>query len=59
MTSHQIAESVYPVTFRKQDASALGSHLLLRHSVEIVGIKRVGISNFLRFFLYSVFIFLP
>lgn len=53
MTAHQIAESVYPVTFRKQDASALGSHLLLRHSVEIVGIKRVGISNFLRFFLYQ------
>jgi hypothetical protein len=52
MNSHQIAESGYPLTFRKHDASSLGSHLSLRHSVEIVGIKRVGISNFLRFFLY-------
>lgn len=30
----------------------MGEHLRLRHSVELVGIKHVGISNFLRFFLY-------
>src|SRR3989338_11329258 len=30
----------------------MGEHLKLCHSVEIVGLKRVGISDFLRFFLY-------
>ncbi|HRN96780.1 MAG TPA: helix-turn-helix domain-containing protein [Candidatus Levybacteria bacterium] len=45
-------EVSYPSTFRKKDAEILGKHLKLRHSVEIVGMKRVGISNFLRFFLY-------
>lgn len=45
-------EAAYPITFRSDDAKALGEHLRLRHSVELVGAKRVGISNFLRFFLY-------
>ncbi len=50
---HQpVIESLYPLTFRKKDASLLGEHIRLRHSVELVGVKRVGISNFLRFFLY-------
>jgi hypothetical protein len=46
-----VIESSYPLTFRKHDAKTLGEHLRLRHSVELVGMKRVGISNFLRFFL--------
>src|SRR3990167_9619471 len=41
----------YPISFRQEDAKNLGGHLRLRHSVELVGMKRVGISNFLRFFL--------
>lgn len=45
-------ESRYPLSFRAKDANNLGEHLRLRHSVELIGIKRVGISNFLRFFLY-------
>lgn len=45
-------EAKYPLSFREEDAKALGEHLKLRHSVELVGMKRVGISNFLRFFLY-------
>lgn len=45
-------EANYPITFRSDDAKALGEHLKLRHSVELVGAKRVGISHFLRFFLY-------
>lgn len=45
-------EAGYPLDFRSTDAEALGEHLKLRHSVELVGFKRVGISNFLRFFLY-------
>ena len=45
-------EAKYPLSFREEDARALGEHLRLRHSVELVGMKRVGISNFLRFFLY-------
>lgn len=45
-------EAKYPLSFRKDDAQLLGNHLRLRHSVELVGLKRVGISDFLRFFLY-------
>ena len=45
-------ETEYPLSFRKKEAKELGEHLKLRHSVELVGTKRVGISDFLRFFLY-------
>lgn len=48
--SHTEAE--YPISFRAFDAQTLGEHIGTRHSVELVGMKRVGISNFLRFFLY-------
>lgn len=47
-----ITEIQYPLHFREHDAQTLGKHILHRHSVELVGMKRVGISNFLRFFLY-------
>lgn len=47
-----VAESSYPVRFRKDDATLLGEYLRHRHNVVIVGMKRVGISNFLRFFLF-------
>ena len=46
-----IIEAFYPITFRKEDADSLGAHLKNRHSVVLIGMKRVGISNFLRFFL--------
>lgn len=49
---HVIIESQYPLSFRQDDATALGKHLKNRHSVVLIGMKRVGISNFLRFFLY-------
>jgi len=45
-------ESAYPLTFRVAEAKLLGEHLRHRHSVDLVGMKRVGISNFLRYFLY-------
>ena len=45
-------ETEYPLSFRKKEAKELGEHLKLRHSVELIGTKRVGISDFLRFFLY-------
>lgn len=51
MIQDPFPEASYPVGFRKEDAAALGEHLRLRHCVELVGMKRVGISNFLRFFL--------
>lgn len=41
----------FPLIFRYEDAKELGSHLNNRHSVVLIGIKRVGISNFLRFFI--------
>lgn len=47
-----VIETKYPLSFRRQDAQKLGEHLKLQHSVELVGLKRVGISDFLRFFLY-------
>ncbi len=49
---NSVIEAQYPVTFRKQEAEKLGQHLKNRHNVVLIGMKRVGISNFLRFFLY-------
>lgn len=46
-----IVEESYPITFRSEDSEKLGSLLKNRRSVVLVGMKRVGISNFLRFFL--------
>ena len=50
--ANSVIETKYPLSFRKEDAFRLGEHIRLRHSVELVGLKRVGISDFLRFFLY-------
>src|SRR5437868_13662668 len=44
-------EADYPITFREKTAEELGLHIKNRHSINIVGMRRVGISNFLRFFL--------
>lgn len=44
-------EAKYPITFRSAEAKALGDQLKLRHSVELVGMKHVGIFNFAQFFL--------
>lgn len=46
-------EALYPISFRKHDALTLGWHLKNRNSVVLIGMKRVGISNFLRFFLHN------
>jgi len=47
----KITEALYPISFRQEDAGALGKNLKSESSVVLVGMKRVGISNFLRFFL--------
>jgi hypothetical protein len=52
MDGQHIAESQYPLTFRKEDAQKLGKYLEQRRSVNLIGMRRVGINNFLRFFLY-------
>lgn len=49
---NSIVEATFPLAFRTDEAGALGKHLKNRHSVVLIGMKRVGISNFLRFFLY-------
>lgn len=49
---NQIIETQYPMMFRKKDAELLGKYLAHRQSVVLIGMPRVGISNFLRFFLY-------
>lgn len=43
--------SSYSLGFRQKDIEILEEHLRLRHSLELIGMKRVGINNFLRFFL--------
>ena len=48
----QIAEGYYPLTFRQEEAQQLGKYLQQRRSVNLIGMRRVGISNFLRFFLH-------
>lgn len=49
---NSIIEANFPLEFRANDAKILGEHLRHRHNVELIGMKRVGISNFLKFFLY-------
>jgi hypothetical protein len=46
-----VLEATYPITFQEKEARRLGEYLKQRQCVNIVGMKRVGISNFLRFFL--------
>ncbi len=45
-------ETNYALTFRQDDAKKLGELISNRHSVVLIGLKRVGISNFLKFFLF-------
>lgn len=46
-----ILEASYPISFQKKEAERLGEYLRQRQCVNLIGMKRVGISNFLRFFL--------
>ncbi len=46
-----LIEKTYPINFRKDDAKKLGTHIINRRSVVLTGMLRIGISNFLRFFL--------
>ncbi len=47
-----IPERLYPLTFRKEESEKLGQYLKQRRSVNLIGMRRVGIGNFLRFFLH-------
>jgi DNA-binding response OmpR family regulator len=40
----------YPLSFRSSDAKTLGDHIKHKNSVNLVGMKRVGINNFLQFY---------
>lgn len=46
-----VLEASYPITFQQKEAEKLGDYLRQRQCINLVGMKRVGISNFLRFFL--------
>lgn len=46
-----ILEASYPISFQEKEAERLGEYLRQRQCVNLIGMKRVGISNFLRFFL--------
>ncbi len=48
--STSFIEALYPLHFHQKDALVLSDHLKRRQSVNLVGMKRVGIGNFLRFF---------
>ncbi|MBI3888088.1 hypothetical protein HY310_03415, partial [Candidatus Microgenomates bacterium] len=47
-----IPERLYPLTFRKEESEKLGQYVKQRRSVNLIGMRRVGIGNFLRFFLH-------
>lgn len=47
-----IIEASYPLIFKEKEAKILGQHLKNRHNVVLIGMIRVGISSFLRYFLY-------
>ena len=49
---NSVIEAKYPIVFRKNLARELGQNIKARQSVALIGMKRVGISNFLRFFIY-------
>lgn len=51
MNSH-ILEVNYPFDFKKDDTKKLALQVNNRRSVVLIGMKRVGISNFLKYFLY-------
>ena len=44
-------ESFYPMSFRSKDIFCFTESIKLHQSVELIGMKRVGINNFLRYFL--------
>lgn len=46
-----VLEASYPISFQEKEAGKLGEYLRQRQCVNLIGMKRVGISNFLRFFL--------
>lgn len=51
------SESLYPTSYREEESVQLADHIRHFRNVELVGMKRVGISNFLRYFLYNPKIF--
>lgn len=48
----EVIEQTYPENFRVDLTKELTQHLNKRNSVVFIGMRRVGISNYLRFFLY-------
>lgn len=50
MDDTQPIEVTFPHTFRQKDVEQLGMHLKHHNSVTLMGMKRVGINNFLHFF---------
>lgn len=51
-----IPEAVYPASFRHQETDDILTILRQHQSVTIVGMKRVGVSNFLRFITHNAII---
>jgi hypothetical protein len=47
-----VDEAAYPISFHNHLSTELGKHLKDRQPVVLIGMKRVGTNNFLRFFLY-------
>lgn len=46
-----VIEQAYPLEFRETDSKLLADFIKNRQSAVLIGMRRVGISNFLRFFL--------
>jgi hypothetical protein len=48
-----IPEANYPISYRQEDSRALAGIIKKHESVCVVGMKKVGISTFIRFFYYN------
>lgn len=52
MRKNIIPEASYPLSYREKDSAALASLIKRHESVCLVAMKKVGISNFVRYFFY-------
>jgi DNA-binding winged helix-turn-helix (wHTH) protein len=52
MRGNHIPEASYPTVYREKDCVALASFIAKHESVCLVAMKKVGISNFVRFFFH-------
>lgn len=50
---YKCIESTYSPSFRNDDAKKLGHYIRTHQSIELIGMKHVGINNFLNYFVFN------